>query len=117
MNYPEYGNLNLLIKASTTDCAVRKKNPCLFQIPCFRFPHQEACQKFGLNQIYGANPKSHFGYHGLDILIQGGQCVVVQFTAVLDLFFYKLFALVVPEREMICSITHAVVKGYDDLKS
>ena len=113
--YPEYGNLNLLIKASTTDCTVLKKNPCLFQFPCFRLPHQEACQKFDLNQIYGDNPQSHFGYHGLDIPIQADQCVVVQFTAVLDLFFYKLFAFVVPVREMICSITHAVVKGYDDL--
>ena len=113
--YPEYGNLNLLIRASTTDCTVLRKNPCLFQFPCFRFPNHAACQKFGLYEIYGTNPKSHFGYDGLHIPIQGGQCVVVQFAAVLDLFFYKLFAFVVPEREMICSITHAVVKGYDDL--
>ena len=113
--YPEYGNLSLLIKVSTTDCTVLEKNPCLFQFPCFRSPYHAPCQKFGLYEIYGTNPKSHFGYDGLHIPIQGCQCVVVQFAAVLDLFFYKLFAFVVPEREMICSITHTVVKGYDDL--
>ena len=30
--YPEYGNLSLLIKVSTTDCIVLKKNPCLFSV-------------------------------------------------------------------------------------
>ena len=42
-----------------------------------------------------------WSFSGLDIPIQGNQCVVVQFTAVLDLFFYKLFAFVVPKREIL----------------